>query len=340
MKRVTGVLLAFGIVAVTAAYQRWAHHYHYERYDCGRYGRYYNSTCNYYITQGDAWDAQGNYDNAIADYNQAIATDPNCARAYAERGSVWYEKGEYEKAIADDTQAIAIIPNYAVAFNNRAAAWDEKIEYDRAIADATQALAIDPSYAEALVSRGAIYYNKGDYDEEKAIADDNQAYLAINPTNAQAYGDRGSAWNMKGDYAKAQGRFLSQALSADANNAEFYNDLAFFQATCLDDHFRDAQKAFENASKAYQLTNGSNAGGNFSVLASVYAENGNDFFTKALGVASRRPSTTDEVERNEVQRLSSPRGTLQARQAVPAWIRRRPWKCLPVPSVAKEAYAS
>ena len=198
------------------------------------------------------------------------------ALAYNQRGGVWYEKGEYDKAIADDTHAIAIDPNFAAAYNNRSAAWDEKNEFDKGIADATQALAIEPSFIEALVSRGALWFNKGEYD--KAIADNNQA-LAINPSVAQAYDNRASAWNMKGEYEKAKADF-NQAIAIDSNGAAFYNDLAFFQATCLDPRFRDGKRAFENASKAYQLSNGNNANNNFSVLASVYAENGD--FAKAL----------------------------------------------------------
>ncbi len=133
--------------------------------------------------------------------------------------------------------------------------------------DVNLALAIEPSFVDAYVSRGAIWYNKGEYD--KAVADDNSA-LAIDPGSAQAYSDRAGAWNMKGDYAKAKADF-DQAIALDANNAGYYSDLAFFQATCLDPQFRDGQQAFANASKAYQLSNGSVV--SISVLASVYAEN-------------------------------------------------------------------
>ena len=140
--------------------------------------------------------------------------------------------------------------------------------------DVNLALAIEPSYAEAYISRGAIWYNKGEYD--KAIADDNSA-LAIDPSLAQAYSNRAGDWNMKGEYDKAKADF-DQAIALDANNAEYYDDLAFFQATCLDARFRDGQQAFANANKAYQLSNGNTV--SISVLASVYAENGD--FAQAI----------------------------------------------------------
>jgi tetratricopeptide (TPR) repeat protein len=306
MNRIASISVALGMVMLATS-PAWAHHSyyygheHHSHYYSSYYygvpaapGNYYNSTCTYYINQGDAFENQGDHDHAITAYTQAIANDPNCKLAYAQRGGAWYEKGEFDKAIADDTQAIAIDRNFAAAYNNRSAVWDAKNEFDKALADANQALALRPSYVEAYVSRGAIWFNKGEFD--KAIADDNQA-LAIDPSSAQAYDNRASAWNMKGDYEKAKSDF-NQALAIESNNASFYNDLAFFQATCLDGRFRDAKAAFANASKAYQLNNGVNLDGNFSVLASTYAENGD--FAKAIewqGKAIDQTSSSEMKQR-------------------------------------------
>jgi tetratricopeptide (TPR) repeat protein len=284
MNRLAPILAALGIIAATAipalAHHYHGHHAHYHgHHGCGNYSSYYgcylNSTCSYYITQGDAWYDQGKFDQAIANYTQAIANDPNCALAYNQRGAAWFSKGDFDKAITDATLAIANNRNYAAAYNNRAAAWDAKNELDKALVDVNLALAIEPSYLEAYISRGAIWYNKGEYD--KAIADDNSA-LAIDPSSAQAYDNRAGARNLKGEYEKAKADF-DQAIALDANNADYYNDLAFFQATCLDPRFRDDQRAFANATKAYQLTNGNNVS-NISILASVYADNGD--FAQAI----------------------------------------------------------
>ncbi len=215
----------------------------------------------------------------------------------------------------------------AQAYNDRCAVWDEKNEFDRALADANQALAIDPCYTAALVSRGAIWLNKGEYD--KAVADDNQA-LTIDPSFAQAYSDRGNAWNLKGDYEKAKADFY-QALAIDANNPAYYDDLAFFQATCLDPHYRDGQKAFENASKAYQLTNGNNAGANFSVLASVYAENGD--FPKAIEWQTKAIAATTS---NEMQQRYLARVEL-FKQDKPFRMDPKTAMQVPTPTVAKAA---
>jgi hypothetical protein len=43
---------------------------------------------------------------------------------------------------------------------------------------------------------------------------------------------------------------------ANPNDRYVLNDLAWMQATCPDDDFRNAKKSFDNASKAHQLDGG------------------------------------------------------------------------------------
>ena len=50
------------------------------------------------------------YDRAIADFDQAIKLDPNCAVAYHDRGLAYRDKGDNDRAIADFDQAIKLDP--------------------------------------------------------------------------------------------------------------------------------------------------------------------------------------------------------------------------------------
>ena len=151
------------------------------------------------INRGDAWQAKGDIDKAIADYTEAIRLDPRHAQAYdtgatpgstrgistrpsptsprrsgsiprtpsaySNRGNAWYNKKEFDKAIADYTEAIRLDPEYAMAYNNRGRAWQQKGEFDKAIADYTEAIRLDPKDAAAYSNRGNAWATKKDFDQ-------------------------------------------------------------------------------------------------------------------------------------------------------------------------------
>src|SRR5260221_74791 len=66
-----------------------------------------------HLNKGDGWLAKGDYDRAIADYNQAIHLDAMNSYAYYNRGGAWAEKGDYDRAIADYKKAMRTDPNDA-----------------------------------------------------------------------------------------------------------------------------------------------------------------------------------------------------------------------------------
>jgi len=81
----------------------------------------------------------GDYQGAIADYNQAIKIKPDYAEAYFVRGNAKYFLRDYQGAIADYNQAIKIKPDNAAAYNNRGNAKDNLRDKQGAINDYNQA---------------------------------------------------------------------------------------------------------------------------------------------------------------------------------------------------------
>ncbi|UXE60568.1 MAG: tetratricopeptide repeat protein [Woronichinia naegeliana WA131] len=141
----------------------------------------------------------GDYQGAIADYNQAIQIKPDYAEAYLNRGSAKSNLGDKQGAIADYNQAIQIKPDYAEAYLNRGSAKSNLGDKQGAIADYNQAIQIKPDYANAYLNRGSAKDDLGDY--QCAIADYNQA-IQIKPDYANAYYNRGLA---KDDLEDKQG---------------------------------------------------------------------------------------------------------------------------------------
>jgi len=102
-------------------------------------------TVRTHLDHGRACLDTGKYDDAIADYDKAIAFDPNVALAYTNRGVAYGRKGAFDPAIADYTKAIALKPKYADAYNSRGVAYARKGHSDQALADFRKALEINPS---------------------------------------------------------------------------------------------------------------------------------------------------------------------------------------------------
>jgi tetratricopeptide (TPR) repeat protein len=71
------------------------------------------------------------------------------------RGVAWFQKGEFDKAIAEYNESIRLNPKRATTFSSRGAAWDKKGEHDNAVADCSEAIRLDPQNAAAFNNRGS-----------------------------------------------------------------------------------------------------------------------------------------------------------------------------------------
>ncbi|GGA46562.1 serine/threonine-protein kinase [Okeania sp. KiyG1] len=161
-----------------------------------------------YYNQGDEHHDRGEYEQAIADLNQAIRLNPKLTKAYNLRGIVYDLQREYEQAIANYSKAIRLNPKSALLYNNRGWTYYNQKEYEKAIADYNQAIRLNRIYPLAYRNRGLVYYKQGKY--EKAIADYNQV-IQFNPKYADAYYERGLTHKLNKDIEKAISDFEKAA---------------------------------------------------------------------------------------------------------------------------------
>ena len=68
-----------------------------------------------YRNRGRAYLFKDDYDQAIADFTEAIQIDPEFSAAHFARGDAYRKKGDYDQAIADFTEAIQIDPEFSAA---------------------------------------------------------------------------------------------------------------------------------------------------------------------------------------------------------------------------------
>jgi tetratricopeptide (TPR) repeat protein len=119
--------------------------------------------------RGNAYARIGDYDHAIADYDQAIRLNPTMALAFDNRGRAYSEKNQFERAIADYDQAIRLNPNFANALHNRCWARVALGDTRGALSDCNESLRLKPQNAGALSTRGFVFLRAGAFD--KAVAD-------------------------------------------------------------------------------------------------------------------------------------------------------------------------
>jgi lipoprotein NlpI len=159
--------------------------------------------------RGIAYNRKGDYEHAIADYNEAISLDPNHVSAYNNRGAAYVHRGDYDRAIVDYSEAIRLDPKYALVLNNRGFAYRRMGDDDHAIADLSEAIKLDPKLVPAYNARGAAYIRKGDYD--RAIADFSEA-IQLDPKASGDFFNRGIA-NL---YAGSPANALTDLTRSDA----------------------------------------------------------------------------------------------------------------------------
>ena len=87
-----------------------------------------------YFWRAVGWNKKGNYAEVITDASEAIRLKSDVA-LYNLRGSAYYDKGEYDIAIADFNDALRTgSPQGGIVYHNRGNAYRSKGDYTKAMA--------------------------------------------------------------------------------------------------------------------------------------------------------------------------------------------------------------
>ncbi|HEV7224413.1 MAG TPA: tetratricopeptide repeat protein [Pirellulales bacterium] len=175
-----------------------------------------------YIARARAWQDAGEWDKALADFDEAIRLDPKNSAAYGSRGWSWENQGEWDKSLADFDEAIRLNPENSEAYASRAITWRLKGEYEKSLDDFASALDLDPQSIAALNGRAWIRatcpeekfrHAQQALEDAKAAAELTEwSYYTVLETLAAAYAeaamfDKAAEWQHKAiEFAPEEGK--------------------------------------------------------------------------------------------------------------------------------------
>ena len=172
---------------------------------------------------GDAYWAVGRKDDALLEYDRAIALDASYANPHDGKGIIFSKAGQLEEAIREFNTAITLDPNDAVAHGGKGTAFLKAGQLDQAALEFRTAIGLDPREAEAHYNLGVIYVQKGMLKE---ALEETLEGIRTDPTIVYAYGNLGRIYMGLGKFAEAAEAFKN-ALALDPGNQMYIKDLAF-----------------------------------------------------------------------------------------------------------------
>jgi len=159
---------------------------------------FWNDTIQKYPRQiVDAYNNRGNYyyrsakrvDEALADYDQALALNPKATRTWMNKAMVLTEQNRNDSALVSFNHVLELQPANPEALNNRGVVKYRNGDFPGAVYDYSRAIELRPEYRDAYVNRALAYFDAGEY--EKSIADRRRA-IGLNLEDPANYLEFGS----------------------------------------------------------------------------------------------------------------------------------------------------
>jgi len=179
--------------------------------------QYYDKTSLPFRNRANYRRDQGRTEEALADYNSAIALKPDGA-LYNSRAKLYFNLKKFPEAMDDYNKAISMDSTEGEYYINRGAVWALTNQLDKALADFNSGLRLDPKHANGYKNRSLIYQTTGQWN--LAIADID-TYLVMHPEDADLWYERGRLKNVIGKPAEGLPD-LERAIQLNSGQGLFY----------------------------------------------------------------------------------------------------------------------
>ncbi|TWU40515.1 tetratricopeptide repeat protein [Novipirellula artificiosorum] len=256
-----------------------------------------------YRIRGFLYRMQGKDEQAVADFNKALAMQPKDPISMLQRAEIALSRGDIKAAKEDMRAAIRINPSVAEAdatiFVRCLIAVEEGRMAD-AINDMKLLAGRDPSSVDRQLQLATLYSR--DERPRKAIEVLN-GVLDRDPNNASVLRSRADALLSVGEHAEAIADYERAIDHAEDSNVDLpgiLNNLAWVLATSPNDEVRNGKRSVELGQQAAELTEYKEAH-ILSTLAAGYAETGD--FEKAIEWSSKAVELGEAEENPQTEQL-------------------------------------
>jgi len=166
------------------------------------------------------------YDDAVAQLEQAVRLDPNGAYSYNALGIAYLEQSDYGIAVQAFQEASRRAPYWAYPLHNMALAYTEMGNYQAAIDAYRQAMDLAPQYSYLPYNLGLVYQRLNRRRDAEAAY---RQAIALTPDLAEPYNALGVLYASTGRDSQAE-RYYREALQKDPDLLSARHNLALLLA--------------------------------------------------------------------------------------------------------------
>jgi predicted O-linked N-acetylglucosamine transferase (SPINDLY family) len=175
-----------------------------------------------YFNMGNVLQKLKLFDEAVESYSKVTAIEPGHSNAYFNCGNALGMIGRYDEAITSHAKAIEIDPKYKEAFTNIGSILQKQGNFTASEEYYLKAIEIDPAFIEAHYNLGNLFKEQKQF--EKALISYDQV-LKIKPDFGLAYNNVGTILQDLGDLDNAAAYYVKAIETSPSSNADVYNNL-------------------------------------------------------------------------------------------------------------------